>query len=476
MGSGIRAHEGTVMAAAARSADPSGTKRAYATTAAGLVLGHDVSNWQPSINWPATAAAGAKFVYIKATEGTNFRSSKWASQYTGAYFAGIIRGSYVFALPDRSSGAQQANFFVDNGGGWSPDGMTLPPMLDLEYNPYGQVCFGLTPAQMVAWVRDFSDTVKARTGVYPVIYTTANYWNLCTGSNPTFGATNPLFIAYWTGSPLGSAGPMPAGWTYQSIRQYSDSGIFPGDANVWNGTQAQLTAFATGPSVTSPPPPGSIASNPIDAYYAKLGGAGYLGAPTGAQYAVGGGTARDYRYGSIYSSATTGTHMVHGAILARYKALGGPGGVLGFPLTDQSRAPDNVGSYNTFSGMGRSSIYWTSKTGAHAVGGAIRAKWRALGGPTGSVGYPLTDELRSSSGTGRYNAFTGADLYWSSGTGAHEVRGAIRNLWNAAGNASSTLGLPISDEYSVRGGRRSDFQHGNVTWLAATNRAVPTIG
>jgi len=51
-----------------------------------------------------------------------------------------------------------------------------------------------------------------------------------------------------------------------------------------------------------------------------------------------------------------------------------------------------------------------------------------------------------------------------------------RNLRDAAGNERSTLGLPTSDEYSVRGGRRSDFQHGNVTWLAATNKAVPTVG
>jgi GH25 family lysozyme M1 (1,4-beta-N-acetylmuramidase) len=480
MGSGIRAHEGATMAAAARTYATSRTAQAYATTTSNLVLGHDVSNWQPNINWTATAAAGAKFVYIKATEGTTFKNPIFASQYVGSYYAGIIRGAYVFALPDRSSGAAQANFFVDNGGGWSPDGKTMPPMLDLEYNPYGQVCYGLTPAKMVAWVRDFSNTVKARTGVYPVIYTSANYWNMCTGSNATFGTTNPLFVAYWTNNPLGKAGPMPAGWAYQSLWQYNDSGPFPGDADVWNGSLAQLKAFVGPPQVTSTPPasppPVTVTADPIDAYYTKLGGAPYLGEPTGAAYAVAGGSARDYKNGSIYYSTATGAHMVHGAILARYKALGGPAGILGFPLTDQLRAPDNVGWYNTFSGMGRSSIYWTSKTGAHAVGGAIRAKWRDLGGPTGFVGYPLTDELPTSSGTGRYNAFTGADIYWASAFGAHEVHGAIRNLWNSMGNAKSTLGLPTSDEYSVRGGRRSDFQNGNVTWLATTKQAVPTVG
>ena len=35
---------------------------------------------------------------------------------------GIMRGGYHFALPNKSSGATQANFFAANGGGWSADG------------------------------------------------------------------------------------------------------------------------------------------------------------------------------------------------------------------------------------------------------------------------------------------------------------------------------------------------------------------
>lgn len=47
-------------------------------------------------------------------------------QYTGAFDAHIIRGGYHIALPDRSSGIVQANWFVSHGGGWSSDGWTLP--------------------------------------------------------------------------------------------------------------------------------------------------------------------------------------------------------------------------------------------------------------------------------------------------------------------------------------------------------------
>lgn len=43
----------------------------------------------------------------------------------------------------RAGGADQANSSVDNGGGWSADGKTLPGALDIEYSPYGDTCYGL---------------------------------------------------------------------------------------------------------------------------------------------------------------------------------------------------------------------------------------------------------------------------------------------------------------------------------------------
>jgi len=51
---------------------------------------------------------------------------------SGAANAGLIRGGYHFARPDISSGATQATYFLAHGGGWSPDGITLPGALDIE--------------------------------------------------------------------------------------------------------------------------------------------------------------------------------------------------------------------------------------------------------------------------------------------------------------------------------------------------------
>src|SRR5699024_8711764 len=88
--------------------------------------GIDVSGHQSNINWSNQWNRGIRFAYIKATEGEYFTSEEFNSQYTGSYRQGMIRGAYHFGNPDTSGGAEQARFFVQNGGGWSADGKTLP--------------------------------------------------------------------------------------------------------------------------------------------------------------------------------------------------------------------------------------------------------------------------------------------------------------------------------------------------------------
>ena len=201
--------------------------------------GMDVSGYQGSVNWGAAYANGARFAYIKATEGTGYKNPSFSQQYTGSYHAGIIRGAYHFALPNVSSGAAQANFFVDHGGGWSRDGKTLPPAIDLEYNPYGATCYGKSASSMVAWIRDFSNTIKARTGRDAVFYTSTSWWSQCTNNNGTFGI-HPLWIPRY-GS---SVGALPASWSYQTIWQNADHGVFPGDHDLFNGAVDRVKAFA----------------------------------------------------------------------------------------------------------------------------------------------------------------------------------------------------------------------------------------
>ncbi|HEY3507393.1 MAG TPA: lysozyme [Actinocatenispora sp.] len=211
--------------------------------AATYVKGMDVSSYQGNVNWSAAYNNGGRFAYVKATEGTSYTNAYFAQQYNGSYNVGMIRGAYHFARPNVSSGATQANYFAAHGGGWSADGKTLPPALDIEYNPYsGGTCYGLSQAGMVSWIRDFSNTIKAKYNKYPMIYTTFDWWSSCTGNSSAFASTNPFWIAIYRSTPPSS---IPAGTATWTMWQYADSGTLPGDQDYFNGDATRLKALAT---------------------------------------------------------------------------------------------------------------------------------------------------------------------------------------------------------------------------------------
>jgi GH25 family lysozyme M1 (1,4-beta-N-acetylmuramidase) len=206
---------------------------------AATVEGIDVSSHQGNVDWAAHWNNGKRFAYVKATEGTSYKNPYFAQQYNGSYNVGMIRGAYHFATPNTSSGATQANYFASSGGGWSRDGRTLPGALDIEYNPYGATCYGLSQTAMVSWIRDFLNTYKARTTRDAVIYSNLDWWTRCTGNTTAFNATNPLWVARYASSP----GTLPGGWPFYTFWQWTST---PLDQNRFNGDQTRLVALANG--------------------------------------------------------------------------------------------------------------------------------------------------------------------------------------------------------------------------------------
>lgn len=209
----------------------------------------------------------------------------------------------------------------------------------------------------------------------------------------------------------------------------------------------------------------------ILAKYLALGGHAKFGAPTTDESTTPDGAGKYNHFigtpgtgtASVYFSGATGAHGIWGLIREKWAALNWEAGPMGYPTTDELTTPDGVGRYNHFSKD--ASIYWTPATGAHGIWGLIRANWQALGWETGPMGYPTTDELTTPDGVGRYNHFTkNASIYFSPGTGAHEVYGAIRARWSALGWEKSYLGYPRSGEFNFDGGRRNDFQYGFIQW------------
>lgn len=191
--------------------------------------------------WATWKSNGVRFAYIKASEGNYYTSPKFNTQYIGATKAGVMRGAYHFANPSVSDGKTQADYFINHGGGWSPDGRTLPGALDIEWNPYGDMCYGKKPAELQAFVADFVGRYKARTGTRPIIYTATIWWNKCMGSSPKWVST-PLWIADYRAT----LGPLPDAWagTRQKIWQNAAYNSVGYDTDLFNGSMTALANFA----------------------------------------------------------------------------------------------------------------------------------------------------------------------------------------------------------------------------------------
>lgn len=115
-------------------------------------------------------------------------------------------------------------------------------MLDIEYNPSGATCYGLSASAMVSWIQDFVDTYHAAVGVYPMIYSTDNWWTTCTGNSAAFSSLCPLVLASYASTP----GAIPGGWPFQTIWQNADTYAYGGDSDIFNGDLTQLQQLAKG--------------------------------------------------------------------------------------------------------------------------------------------------------------------------------------------------------------------------------------
>jgi uncharacterized protein with LGFP repeats len=212
-----------------------------------------------------------------------------------------------------------------------------------------------------------------------------------------------------------------------------------------------------------------------------------LGAPTSDEMGVPGvpgARMNTFQGGAIYWSPGTGAHVVYGAIGAEYAALAYETDccgreaqlVLGLPTSDEMNVPWLAGArMNTFQG---GAIYWSPGTGAHVVYGGIGGEYAATASETDYygtdvqriLGLPTSDEMNVPGIAGaRMNTFQGGAIYWSPGTGAHVVYGAIGALYQNMGGPTSYLGLPTSDEEPAPTGGRPDyrvsyFQNGKIWW------------
>jgi uncharacterized protein with LGFP repeats len=294
-------------------------------------------------------------------------------------------------------------------------------------------------------------------------------------------------VSGWLGYPVADSGTITGG----------KAGAFQGGSLYWSaGTGAA-----------------AVSSEMLPAWWSSGGATGTLGYPVASSSAVSGGRATAFQGGSVYWSSATGGHVLSGAILSRYWAVGGTTGVMGFPTSDVmptssgTAASFQGGSIYASAGSGSAAVenellpawwgsggvdgplgwpvadtasvgggktsafqggsaYWSSASGSHWLAGDILARYQTLNGPTGYLGFPISDVVTASSG--KAAAFHGGSIYSSSATGAHAIANDILTAWWMTGGVTGSLGWPTADTRSIVGGKSSEFEHGTEFWSAAT--------
>ncbi|MDV8009188.1 trehalose corynomycolyl transferase [Rhodococcus sp. IEGM 1318] len=158
--------------------------------------------------------------------------------------------------------------------------------------------------------------------------------------------------------------------------------------------------------------------------------------------------------------------LPHGAIGARYIAIGGEDSPLG--RCNGGETERDGGRAQSFT---NGAIYWTDTTGAWEVYGQISNKYTDVGGPTSGVGWPTSGELTTPNNMGRYNRFEHGGIYFSE-SGTHPVYGAIFDEWGRQGFESGRFGFPTSDEVQVPDGRQTNFQGGWIRWITESDQIL----
>jgi hypothetical protein len=157
----------------------------------------------------------------------------------------------------------------------------------------------------------------------------------------------------------------------------------------------------------------------------------------------------------------------HTAIYNKWMDEGGANGFLGLPFMGEHW---QQGGWFTVFDHGR--IYSKKPAGTHELHGAILAKYRRLGGIGSRLGFPTTDVWKTTAPGAVHASFQLGRIYSKPRTGTHWIYGSILSAWVKQGQSTGPLGLPTSDVYDVSVGKRQDFQHGTATWNATTKKTT----
>ena len=197
------------------------------------IKGFDVSHHQGDIDWKKISPQQYQFVYLKATEGGDYKDDKFQQYWLDARERGMRVGAYHFYRLCRD-GKIQAQNFIDTVPKKNDN---LPPVIDLEYDSNCINTF--TKEQLLKQIKIIHDDLHQHYAKQPIFYTSKIFYNMVLSGE--FKQT-PIWIREYKDKPDLKDGRV---WTFW---QHSNQGTIQGiskavDLNVFYGNEEQWQQF-----------------------------------------------------------------------------------------------------------------------------------------------------------------------------------------------------------------------------------------
>jgi SpoIID/LytB domain protein len=162
-------------------------------------------------------------------------------------------------------------------------------------------------------------------------------------------------------------------------------------------------------------------------------------------------------------------------IIATWRKLGGRRSMLGAPTSPEVAVEGASGGIGARQLFEKGRAYWTQRHGAAAVAGAVLARYRKLGGPASAYGFPRMTVQKTADGVGRKLRLVNGMIFWSPDSGAWGLRGKVLQAYKKRKYSAGPLGYPVSNFVNTDRVQRARFQGGRVVYDKATKKITVTL-
>jgi len=273
---------------------------------------------------------------------------------------------------------------------------------------------------------------------------------------------------------MGSHSPIYAAWQKRGGESGELGSPHYAELAEGSGRVAGFTGYNGSTLYWSPNYGDNVVHGAIETTYDKLGNVkSKLGWPTSDETdgPISGTRMNAFAGGKIlWKAKNGGAFPLWGGIETAWDKLGDQQASMGVPSSYEYTSKTIAGlTKQNFTG---GEIYWSTELRARAVYGGIGRLYREMGAEASVLGQPLTSEYGVTNG--RATDFAKGAIYYSKGIGTHEVQGDIYKKYQQLGGVTGRLGFPTSNEHDVPGGKASDFQGGTLTWNSTTGVVTVT--